>query len=134
MSDLRILVTGSRAITDPTDVWPQLSHIVSMHVARHPQARITIVHGACPSGADELASQWVQKFNAANERQIVEERHPADWAGHGRAAGPIRNQAMVDLGADLCIAFPKGESRGTRHCMYRAIAAGIQTDVVELGD
>ena len=32
---------------------------------------------------------------------------------------------MVDLGADVCLAFPLGESRGTRDCMRRASEAGI---------
>lgn len=51
---------------------------------------------------------------------------PADWATLGNRAGPIRNQAMVDLGDYLaCLAFPLGESRGTRDCMARAEAAGI---------
>lgn len=38
----------------------------------------------------------------------------ADWNKHGKAAGPIRNQQMLDEGKpDLVVAFPGG--RGTQH-------------------
>lgn len=53
------------------------------------------------------------------------ERHPAEWDKHGKAAGPIRNQKMVDLGATVCLAFPLPGSRGTAHCMSAARKASI---------
>jgi hypothetical protein len=71
------------------------------------------------SGADEMALLW------ARDRAVDVELHRADWKKHGKAAGPIRNQQMVDAGADVVLAFPFGESRGTRHCMKAANAAGI---------
>lgn len=46
-------------------------------------------------------------------------------------AGLVRNQLMVDLGADICLAFPLPGSRGTWDCMGRAEAAGIK--VINLG-
>ena len=52
-----------------------------------------------------------------------------NWKNLGRKAGPLRNQKMVDLGADICIAFPQGESRGTRNCMKLADKAGIEVVV-----
>ncbi|BBX09437.1 hypothetical protein MAIC_42400 [Mycolicibacterium aichiense] len=56
---------------------------------------------------------------------VTEEWHPADWDQYGKAAGHIRNNHMVSLGADLCLPFPLGESRGTRGCMLAAQKAGI---------
>lgn len=44
----------------------------------------------------------------------------------------IRNQTMVDDGADLCIAVHRflAKSKGTKDCARRAIAAGIPTYLV----
>jgi hypothetical protein len=55
------------------------------------------------------------------------EPHWADWAVKHRAAGPIRNQEMVDSGADECLAFIGVGSTGARDCARRAEAAGIRT-------
>jgi hypothetical protein len=80
---------------------------------------VIIVHGANLQGADRHAADW------ARENEIAQEPHPADWARHGRAAGPIRNQEMIDAGADVCLAFPLPQSRGTVDCIRRAKEAGI---------
>lgn len=64
----------------------------------------------------------------------VPEIHPAEWHVHGPAAGPMRNQAMVDLGADVCFAFgelqrmKRGKLRntGTGDCVERCRKAGIR--------
>ena len=90
---------------------------------------MAVVHGACPSGADAIASWWVKRYKHLS---ITEEPHPADWdmcdadcpqkphrftkragdnAHPGKLddycpkAGPRRNAKMVALGADLCLAF-----------------------------
>lgn len=53
--------------------------------------------------------------------------------GFIRTAGPDRNQAMVDAGADECLAFLAvgAGNRGTRHCMSAASKAGIPVYVTE---
>jgi hypothetical protein len=44
------------------------------------------------------------------------ERYPADWKKHGRKAGPLRNEHMASLGADLALGFRcAGKSNGTDH-------------------
>lgn len=52
--------------------------------------------------------------------------HPvgACWKYQGLAAGPIRNQKMVDM-ADACIAIPDKNSTGTWDTVRRAKAKGI---------
>ena len=76
-----------------------------------------IIHGAY-SGADELAGKWAL-FN-----RVTELPFPADWGKLGRAAGPIRNQRMLDEGKpDLVVAFPG--NAGTADMIRRARAAGV---------
>jgi len=92
---------------------------------------LTVYHGAHDSGADLLASKWVQQ--QANPA-IQEEPRPADWAAHGRAAGPMRNESMVAeaaaAGLELCLAFWDGHSPGTRDCLTRVAKRGIPVYVV----
>lgn len=83
-----------------------------------PGVTVTVIHGGA-RGADQLAGDLARRAG------FTVEPHPADWVARGRAAGPIRNQAMVDAGADICLAFPIGPSPGTRDCARRAAAAGI---------
>ncbi|MEV5140350.1 SLOG family protein [Streptomyces syringium] len=125
----RILVTGSRNWPDERLVrlelsraWYQLSRAWYQH-GHH----ITVVHGNCPTGADHHAALWADNWAATGLGGVTEELHPADWATHGRAAGPIRNRHMVDLGADLCLAFIKDRSAGATHCAGLAETAGIPT-------
>ena len=85
--------------------------------------RPTIVHGAA-RGADMMADR------AAEALHFTTERYPADWAGHGKRAGVIRNEQMLDTGVDLVIAFWDGHSRGTQHAIESAKRRGILVDVV----
>lgn len=57
---------------------------------------------------------------------------PARWQEFGRAAGPVRNQQMIDMRPCLVIAFHPdlSKSRGTRDTVRRALKAGIRTLVV----
>lgn len=81
---------------------------------------VTIIHGCCPTGADAMADDWAVVSWCSNIMQF-----PADWKRHGRAAGPIRNQRMIDEGKPhLVIAFPGG--RGTADMIRRAEAAGVR--------
>jgi hypothetical protein len=56
----------------------------------------------------------------------------AEWDTFGRAAGPIRNQSMIDMAPDLVLAFHNDmdHSRGTVDTVDRAIKAGINVEVI----
>lgn len=117
---IRILMTGSRTWLNRAWIAAELDYIVAEAGVTDP-ADVTLVSGACPRGADHMAEEHA----AARGWKI--ERHPANWNQHGRAAGFIRNQAMVDLGADVCVVFVRDGSRGATHTGRAAERAGIRT-------
>lgn len=78
---------------------------------------VTIIQGGA-RGADAIARDW------AKRRGVPCETFAADWRTHGRAAGPIRNQRMLDEGKpDYVVAFEGG--RGTDDMLARAERAGV---------
>lgn len=104
---MRVLVCGGRDYNDCVRVGLQLRMLKATQV---------IEGGA--TGADYCAAHWAAKAG------IPVETYPADWKTHGKAAGPIRNQQMIDEGKpDVVIAFPGG--RGTADMVRRAQSAGI---------
>lgn len=114
----RVLVTGSRSWSDEQTIRDALAAIIS----RHGPESVTVVHGACPKGADALADRIVTSWGGG----LTVERHPADWNGPARrGAGFARNAEMVRLGADICIAFILDGSRGATHAADLAEKAGI---------
>lgn len=81
-----------------------------------------IVHGAA-RGADTLGGNW------ATARGLTVEAYPADWIAEPRAAGPIRNQQMLDTGIDFGIAFydrPFWASAGTSDMVRKLTKAGVR--------
>lgn len=116
----RILITGGRDYSNKGVINEALKAIVD----ESPESSFIVVHGGA-SGADTLASE------CAHELGLKEECHNADWKKHGKRAGPIRNAHMVNLGADVCLAFPSPDSKGTWHCIKKAEDAGIDTRVFE---
>lgn len=107
---IRILITGSRDWTDKQAIYDFL--------CEHGPG--VIVHGACPKGgADLIAHQFATAWGWSVEPWR------AKWDKYGKGAGPRRNQAMVDSGAELCGAFRIGLTGGTADCVRRVKAAGI---------
>lgn len=117
---MRILFTGSRTWTDIDLIKRAIYAVVVEHGSLREDT--VFVHGACPRGADKIADDLGKRWG------VTVERHPADWS-IGRAAGFIRNAHMVDLGADICLAFIKDESRGATHTANLAQAAGMPTRI-----
>ena len=122
---MRVLVCGSRDWADRDAIWCVLNGIL------RDNADVVVIQGGA-RGADYLALRWAYVNHQPNET------HPADWSKHDRAAGPIRNQQMLDEGKpDLVWAFttkPLGQSKGTADMVSRAVAAGIPVYVVRHGD
>lgn len=108
---VRRLITGSRD-WKPEHYWMVWD---ACHEAE------SIVVGDCPTGAD----LWARRFCAFYQRPL--ELFGAHWTVHGRAAGPIRNQKMVDTKPDDARAFFAALRRnaGTWDCWRRCRAASI---------
>lgn len=108
---MRLLVCGGRDYTNVGTVWATLNAIHAATPIR------LVIHGAA-RGADTLAKKW------ALENHVMQTPVPADWDKHGKAAGAIRNQRMLDeYNPSHVLAFPGG--RGTADMVRRARAAGL---------
>lgn len=107
----RVLVYGSRTWDDAAAVRRVIADL---------PADAVVIHGGA-QGADTMAGLW------AKARGLRVEVYPADWRKHGKAAGPIRNQQMVDEGKPTdAIGFRMpGTSAGTDDMTRRLVAAGI---------
>jgi len=89
--------------------------------------KLRVMHGAA-RGADRLGGKAAISFG------VPVKEFPADWDTHGKKAGSIRNQRMLDY-LLMCqrkghsvqvVAFPGGT--GTADMIRRAEAAGITVD------
>lgn len=110
---VRILVTGSRSWTEAWVIKSAIRDVVRAGMS------VTVVHGGA-RGADRIAG------DVARSLGFIEEVHVPDWST-GKAAGIRRNLAMIDAGADVCLAFIRDGSRGATHCADAAEKAGIPT-------
>lgn len=117
---MRVLVCGSRTWSDEAIVHAILDGLF----ANAAKDDFALIEGGA-KGADAVAADWAKM----HRRDIEHLDFPADWATHGRAAGPKRNQRMIDEGRpDLVAAFtdkPLADSKGTADMVRRARAAGI---------
>lgn len=107
----RVIVCGGRTYSNRAMVFDVLD---VAHAANPFEA---LIHGNA-KGADQLADEW------AAERHIKTLTFTPLWEEHGKAAGPIRNQKMLDEGKPhLVIAFPGGT--GTEDMVRRANEARV---------
>jgi hypothetical protein len=116
---MRILITGSRDWTNKVVV---ANSIRQAWIDAGKPYRVTIIHGGA-RGADYIADAFAKRMHFGTEK------HEANWEEFGKKAGYIRNQNMVDLGADICLAFIRNESRGATMCADLAEKAGIPVKI-----
>jgi YspA, cpYpsA-related SLOG family len=118
---MRIVVTGD-------SLWA--CHQLAVTILRRLVARfgpdIVIVHGGDP-GVDESFAMACKGLGITVEARL------SDWYRAGSPPGPKRNQAMIESGADLCIALHRSitTSSRTKDCTRKAVAAGIPTVLIE---
>lgn len=108
---MKVLVYGGRDFTNELLANQALDEL-------HAVYGFSVVIDGVARGADTLAYQW------AKSRGILSQRFPAEWGRYGKAAGPIRNQQMIDEGKpEMGIAFPGGN--GTTDMTRRLLKQGI---------
>jgi hypothetical protein len=112
---MRVLVCGGRDFMDRDWLFRELG---ALRCSRG----VALIISGCALGADTLGIDW------AEERGVEVARFPADWNKHRRAAGPIRNQQMLDEDRPDLVAFSGG--RGTADMVRRAMDAGIEMIVL----
>lgn len=114
---MKILVCGGRDYTDYDRLEDELNLLWRVH------GDFTIISGMA-RGADSLAVRYAEQYDCPLEK------FPAQWDVHGRSAGPIRNQQMLDEGKpDLVVACPGG--RGTEHMKRIARKAGVEVQEID---
>lgn len=107
-----VLVCGGRNFSDRKYLFQILDSINIRYGIE------TVIHGGA-AGADTLGGRW------AIERDIDVRVYKADWKTHGKAAGIIRNQRMLDdEKIDMVVAFLGGN--GTQDMISRADKKGIK--------
>jgi hypothetical protein len=117
---VKILVCGGRDNDDWRYVWNTLEYYHGREMGFTHSNRITaIVEGGAP-GVDEAARWWGRV-----EASIPVHTYKADWAKDGRAAGPLRNQRMLEEHPDIRYVLAFRGGRGTADMIWRARAAGI---------
>lgn len=116
---MRVLICGSRNWHDAQPIREVLEDLAERNET------LVVIHGDAP-GADRLAKRLAIEQGA----EVIDE--PADWEKYGKAAGPIRNQKMLDdHDPDEIWAFRcSGKSNGTDDMVRRGRAANIPTHVV----
>lgn len=112
----RVIVCGGRDYFDRRSLYMVMD-------AAHRACPIELLIAGGAAGADALAVDW------AGMAGVKSKVFPADWEGEGRAAGPKRNQRMLDEGKPhMVIAFPGG--RGTADMVRRARSADVPVTVI----
>lgn len=119
VSVVRVLVCGSRQWHNRPRIRAELKRL--QREAAGMGEEFVVIHGACPDGADKIADEIAEsELGLVPGETLI--REPAEWKRYGRAAGPIRNQRMLnEHGPTLVYAFRDGvKSSGTDDLVKRA--------------
>ena len=118
----RIIVCGNKDFKDRDFCLKKLKEIISGY--ENPE----IVSGHA-RGADMFGEEFAEKEG------IKCTVFKAEWNLYGKAAGPIRNKAMLTYAMEetpVVIAFWNGASRGTKNMVEQARKAGAEVIIVPI--
>ena len=125
---IRIGVVGLRFFNDVEYFNSKLDELVAkMDLGGSTQVIFVSGHA---SGIDAMVEDYVDVHHKDKSNYSLEIKE-ADWDEHGKAAGFIRNQEIVDCSHRI-IAFWDKESTGTKDTIDKAIAAGKHVKIVRI--
>lgn len=111
----KVVITGGRHFANEARITADLAALLPLGLRRVAQGNA--------KGADALAAAWARRW-LRHDGGLA--GYPADWDEHGRAAGCLRNVEMLETERpDLVLAYPDPGSRGTWHCVRKAIEMGL---------
>ena len=120
---MRLIIAGSRSFNN----YELLAATLDELTVDVPKEKLVVLSGHA-RGADQLGERW------SRERYVWCEFFHPDWQKHGKAAGHVRNAAMVascDPG-DAAVFFWDGQSPGTKGCIELARKAGLKVTVIQV--
>lgn len=111
MKKLRVVICGSRQVTNPDEVRSAISTAAQKFAAAG--GEIDVVMSGQAAGPDTIGAYL------AEANGIKVEKYPAEWDVYQRRAGIVRNEKMAET-MDACIAIWDGKSRGTNNMIQLA--------------
>lgn len=117
----KVIIAGSRNFNDKELLYEKVNEILSTI-----DDEFEIVSGHC-RGADMLGELY------AVDHHINYITFPAFWDIYGKSAGYIRNYKMAKYAGEngILIAFPVGESKGTRMMIKIAKQIRMKVFIIE---
>ncbi|MDC0674840.1 SLOG family protein [Nannocystis radixulma] len=117
---LRVIVAGAVAWADADTIARELSRLPTGS---------TVIHGDSP-GADALAGAVAARLGLTVQAMT---KSREDRRRFGRGAWKGLNERMLAAGAELVLVFHPAiaDSRGSKHLVELALAAGIAVNVID---
>jgi hypothetical protein len=136
---MRLLVCGGRKFTGRHRLWYEMNMLID----GYRMSDVTIIHGACPTGADQFAHEFYERWA---QWGLLEEPYPAKWrdlnvpgavirhrngVAYNFKAGFQRNQTMLDVGkpTHALVAPGGGGTADMRRRLEAAIEAGTKIEL-----
>ncbi len=121
---MKLIIAGSRNIKCAQDILGTILLEITGLIGDG--ALKEIVDGGC-RGVDRDAAKWAADYGTPSCHFFP------DWAGYGKAAGPVRNQQMATY-ADALLAIWDGESKGTWDMIERADKHELKMLLITVGE
>lgn len=118
---LKIAIVGSRKFNDLSFVMKKFMEVWQEVTRENPDLKLNDEHLTIISGGASGVDSCAQEIAKALGLPI--KIHYPNWKLHGKAAGPIRNEKIIEE-ADVVIAFPGKDSKGTWDAINRARRKG----------